>query len=265
MLAGERDQLIRGDLGALLELDGGMDALARELAHVSWIRLERKGRGRALRAAWAASDAQVVCYMDVDLSTDLRALLPLVGLATFAAVIASQALISGAFSITRQAIQLGLAPRLEVEQTSERERGQIYVPQVNWFLAVATILIVIGFETSGALAAAYGIAVTMTMVITALLLHVVATERCGWPRWATLAAIVLVLAYRIEEGAPGGAGGLPPLRLGLGAVATLAAATLILALPDPALPVLAGAHVERAQRLSAGDEVALLIPVAGGA
>jgi KUP system potassium uptake protein len=109
------------------------------------------------------------------------ALLPLVVLATAAAIIASQALISGAFSLTRQAIQLGYAPRLTVEHTSSWEMGQIYVPQVNWVLAISTILIVIGFRSSGALAAAYGIAVAMTMIITALLLHVIAVERWRWP------------------------------------------------------------------------------------
>jgi KUP system potassium uptake protein len=109
------------------------------------------------------------------------ALYPLVVLATAAAVIASQALISGAFSLTRQAIQLGYAPRLDVEHTSSQEMGQVYVPQVNAALAIGTIVIVIGFGSSNALGAAYGIAVTMTMVITALLLHVVATERWGWP------------------------------------------------------------------------------------
>ncbi len=109
------------------------------------------------------------------------ALLPLVVIATAAAVIASQALISGSFSLTRQAIQLGYAPRLDVEHTSSRERGQIYVPQVNWALMAATILIVIGFGSSSAVAAAYGIAVAMTMVITVLLLYVVMTERWRWP------------------------------------------------------------------------------------
>ncbi len=121
------------------------------------------------------------------------ALMPLVVLATLAAIIASQALISGAFSLTRQAIQLGYAPRLDIEHTSSLEMGQVYVPQVNWAMAVATILIVLGFQSSSALAAAYGIAVTVTMVITALLLHVVATERWGWPRWATLAVTGIFL------------------------------------------------------------------------
>jgi KUP system potassium uptake protein len=109
------------------------------------------------------------------------ALLPLVVLSTAAAIIASQALISGAFSLTRQAIQLGYCPRLDIEHTSSHEMGQVYVPQVNWALMLSTIAIVIGFGSSTALAAAYGIAVTLTMVITALLLHVVATERWRWP------------------------------------------------------------------------------------
>ena len=109
------------------------------------------------------------------------ALLPMVVLATAAAIIASQALISGAFSLTQQAIQLGYCPRLDIEHTSHHEIGQVYVPQVNWALMLSTIAIVIGFGSSTALAAAYGIAVTLTMVITAVLLQVVATERWGWP------------------------------------------------------------------------------------
>ena len=109
------------------------------------------------------------------------ALFPLVGLATAAAIIASQALISGAFSLTRQAIQLGYCPRLDIEHTSSHEIGQVYVPQVNWALMLSTIGIVMGFGSSTALAAAYGIAVTLTMVITAVLLHVIATERWKWP------------------------------------------------------------------------------------
>jgi KUP system potassium uptake protein len=115
------------------------------------------------------------------------ALLPLVVLSTAAAIIASQALISGAFSLTRQAIQLGYAPRLDVEHTSSWEMGQIYVPQVNWFLAISCILIVIGFGSSAALAAAYGIAVALTMVITGVLLPVVERQRWGWPMPVVLA------------------------------------------------------------------------------
>jgi KUP system potassium uptake protein len=122
------------------------------------------------------------------------ALIPLVGISTAAAIIASQALISGSFSITRQAIQLGLAPRLDVEHTSAREMGQIYVPQVNWALMAATVAIVFGFGSSGAVAAAYGIAVTLTMVITVLLLYVVMTERWKWPKPAAVAVMVFFLA-----------------------------------------------------------------------
>ena len=121
------------------------------------------------------------------------ALLPLVGLATAAAIIASQALISGSFSITRQAIQLGLAPRLDVEHTSAQEIGQIYVPQVNWALMLATVVIVIGFGSSGAIAAAYGIAVTLTMIITVLLLFVIETERWQWPKPVAITVMLLLL------------------------------------------------------------------------
>ena len=124
------------------------------------------------------------------------ALVPLVLIATGAAIIASQALISGSFSITRQAMQLGLAPRLDVEHTSAHEIGQIYVPQVNWALMVATVLIVIGFGSSSSLASAYGIAVTLTMVITVMLLYVVMTERWQWPRPA--AALVMSLFLAID-------------------------------------------------------------------
>jgi KUP system potassium uptake protein len=122
------------------------------------------------------------------------ALYPLVGLSTLAAIIASQALISGAFSLTRGAVQLGYAPRVDVEHTSSSERGQVYVPQVNWFLAASTILIVLGFQSSGALAAAYGIAVTLTMVCTALLLRVVALERWKWPPMLVLGLTVVFLS-----------------------------------------------------------------------
>jgi KUP system potassium uptake protein len=119
------------------------------------------------------------------------ALFPLVGLATAAAIIASQALISGAFSLTQQAIQLGYAPRLNIEHTSSDAIGQVYVPQVNFALMVSTVLIVLGFGSSSALAAAYGIAVTMTMVITAVLLHVIALERWRWP-WPVALTITSV-------------------------------------------------------------------------
>lgn len=108
------------------------------------------------------------------------ALYPLVALATIATVIASQAVISGAFSLTFQALQLGYLPRMRIMHTSEEERGQIYIPQLNWILFVATIALVLGFKSSSNLAAAYGIAVTTTMVITTLLLFVAMKKLWNW-------------------------------------------------------------------------------------
>jgi KUP system potassium uptake protein len=120
---------------------------------------------------------------------------PLVVLATLAAIIASQALISGAFSLTRQAIQLGYSPRLTIEYTSARKQGQIYMPQVNWMLMLCTVGLVLGFRSSSALAAAYGIAVTSTMVITTLLAYLVARRSWGVRRAvaASLAGFFLVI------------------------------------------------------------------------
>ncbi len=108
------------------------------------------------------------------------ALYPLVGLATMATVIASQAIISGVFSLTRQAIQLGYLPRMEIVHTSRAEIGQVYIPTVNWALMFATIALVIGFRSSTNLAGAYGLAVSMTMIITTVLAYVVARDLLGW-------------------------------------------------------------------------------------
>ena len=109
-------------------------------------------------------------------------LLPMVALATAASVIASQAVISGAFSVTRQAILLGYIPRLEIQHTSSREIGQIYVPFINWMLFVFVVLLVLGFQSSDNLANAYGIAVAATMVIECALLMVVARRLWKWSR-----------------------------------------------------------------------------------
>jgi KUP system potassium uptake protein len=96
-------------------------------------------------------------------------LFSLVLLSTAATVIASQAVISGAFSLSRQAIQLGLMPQLDLFQTSTRAQGQIYIPQINWLLLIAVLALVLGFQSSSALASAYGFAVTGTMTITTVL------------------------------------------------------------------------------------------------
>ncbi|MDP3540801.1 MAG: potassium transporter Kup [Azonexus sp.] len=121
------------------------------------------------------------------------ALYPLIGLATLATVIASQAVISGAFSVTKQAMQLGFVPRMEVQHTSDREEGQIYLPAVNWGLMLAVMILVLGFKTSNNLAAAYGIAVTGDMVITSILATVVVAKswKWGWMRASLLFACFL--------------------------------------------------------------------------
>jgi len=108
-------------------------------------------------------------------------LYPLVVLSAAATIIASQAIISGAFSLTRQAVQLGYMPRVQIDHTSVREIGQIYIPSVNWALAAATVALVLGFRSSSNLAAAYGVAVTTTMVITTFLAYFVSRDRWGKP------------------------------------------------------------------------------------
>ena len=114
-------------------------------------------------------------------------LYPLLVIATLAAIVASQALISGAFSLAQQSVQLGYSPRLTIIHTSKREHGQIYVPEVNTALMIGTLLIVLGFRSAGALSAAYGIAVTGTMAITTLLFAVIARSRWNWPLWRVVA------------------------------------------------------------------------------
>jgi KUP system potassium uptake protein len=120
---------------------------------------------------------------------------PLVLLATVATVIASQAVISGAFSLTSQAMQLGYCPRIRVKFTSEREKGQIYVPNINWLLLAAVIVVVLGFRSSSNLASAYGIAVTLTMMIDTLLAFVVvrALWHWSWPRAALFLVFFVVV------------------------------------------------------------------------
>jgi KUP system potassium uptake protein len=120
------------------------------------------------------------------------ALLPMVALSTLATIIASQAVISGAFSLTRQAIQLGYVPRMFIQHTSSQEQGQIYIGMVNWALMVGVVLLVIGFESSSALAAAYGVAVTGTMLITTVLSSAVVLLLWKTPRWL---AIPMLLGF----------------------------------------------------------------------
>jgi KUP system potassium uptake protein len=125
------------------------------------------------------------------------ALYPMVGVATAAAIVASQALISGAFSLTRQAVQLGYIPRVTVIHTSSTQIGQIYIPEVNWALWLGCLALVAGFRTVSNLAGAYGIAVTGTMIMTTLLLHTIACDRWHWPRWRARALTSLLLVVDV--------------------------------------------------------------------
>ena len=124
-------------------------------------------------------------------------LYPLIALATIAAIIASQALISGAFSLTRQCVQLGYSPRVTIVHTSKQEAGQIYIPEVNTALLIGCVLVVLYFRSSTAMGAAYGIAVTGTFIMTTCLLYVVARTWWGWSR---LRAISLVVPFLIIDG-----------------------------------------------------------------
>jgi KUP system potassium uptake protein len=193
-------------LGSVVLVITGAEALYADLGHF----------GRApIRAAWLtiALPALVLNYFGqgAALLRDPAAaanpfyalapgwtLYPMLALATAAAVIASQALISGVFSLTRQAVLLGLWPRARIVHTSADEAGQIYVPEVNWALLVACLIIALQFRGSSALAAAYGVSVTGTMVITSLLFALVARARFGWSLPATVALLVAFLAIDLS-------------------------------------------------------------------
>ncbi len=126
------------------------------------------------------------------------ALLPLVILSTIATVIASQAVITGAFSVARQAIQLGLLPRMLILHTSETQEGQIFIPRVNRLLLIGVLLLVLMFKSSSALASAYGIAVTGTMVVTTALAFVVVRKLWRWPLWLSILVIAVFLSVDLS-------------------------------------------------------------------
>ncbi len=146
-------------------------------------------------------------------------LYPLIVIATLAAIVASQALISGAFSLTQQAVQLGYSPRVTIVHTSEQQAGQIYIPEINQALMVGTLLLVVYFKSSTALAAAYGIAVTGTMVITSILFGVIAYTRWQWPAWKIgvleLLFLVIDLAFLGANAVKIEHGGWVPLLIGV--------------------------------------------------
>ena len=146
------------------------------------------------------------------------ALYPMVLLATIATVIASQAVISGAFSLTRQAVLLGFLPRLRLVQTSREEIGQIYIPVINWLLMIATIVLVLGFRTSNNLTGAYGVAIATTMVITTLLAYELTRKRWGWRLFTaimvTMGLLTVDLAFFGSNMLKIEAGGWVPLLVG---------------------------------------------------
>jgi KUP system potassium uptake protein len=146
------------------------------------------------------------------------ALYPLVGISLAAAAIASQALISGVYSLSQQGVMLGLLPRMTIRHTSAEERGQIYVPTINWMLMLGAVGLVLHFESSSKMAAAYGIAVTLTMVITTVLAFFLVRTRWGWNIWQASALTLLLLVPEIAFTAANAmkfmSGGWVPLAIG---------------------------------------------------
>jgi KUP system potassium uptake protein len=214
-------------LGAVVLSLTGAEALYADMGHfgrkpiqLAWITLVLPslminyfGQGALLLA-----DPSAVANPFYLLAPDW-ALLPLVMLSTLATVIASQAVISGAFSITLQAMQLGFLPRFQVRHTSESEMGQIYLPVINWLLLAGVVALVVGFGSSSNLAAAYGIAVTGTMLITNLLAFVVARNQWGWKPWQAfffvLPFVLIDLAFFSANSLKIADGGWFPLAFGL--------------------------------------------------
>jgi KUP system potassium uptake protein len=185
-------------LGAVFLVVTGSEALYADLGHfgrgpiqTAWLSvalpaltLNYLGQGALLLATpEAIENPFYLLYPD-------WALLPMVGLATAATIIASQAVISGAFSLTNQAIQLGLLPRIHIQRTSETQAGQIYIPRINGMLLIGVLFLVAQFRSSSGLASAYGIAVTATMVVTAAMALVVIWKVWKWPLWAAAALML---------------------------------------------------------------------------
>jgi KUP system potassium uptake protein len=214
-------------LGSVFLVLTGAEALYADMGHFGRKPIRLAWYGLVLPALflnYLGQGALVLNHPDAASNPFFRlapgwALYPLVGLATCAAVIASQALISGSFSLTMQAVQLGYAPRVGIAHTSSSERGQIYIPLVNWVLMVACVGLVLVFRTSDNLAAAYGIAVVLTMVITTCLFFFTARRLWGWSLILTagLCAVFLAveLAFLSANLIKLGHGGAFPLAIGL--------------------------------------------------
>jgi KUP system potassium uptake protein len=186
-------------IGAVfLALTGG-EALYADMGHVGASAIRRAWFGLVLPALLLNYFGQGALILSDPTAADNPfyklapewALIPMLVLATFATIIASQALVSGVFSLTRQAMQMGLCPRARIISTSYDEAGQIYVPAANWLLMIGTLLTVVLFRSSDSLAAAYGIAVSGTMLITTILLYRVAVSRWQWPSGIAIPIIAI--------------------------------------------------------------------------
>jgi KUP system potassium uptake protein len=219
-------------LGSVVLAVTGAEALYADMGHfgrkpigVSWLffvmpalLLNYMGQGAMILSLDAQAAVEVVKNPFFFLAPEMLRL-PLVILATMATVIASQAVISGAFSVTQQAIQLGFIPRLSIRHTSEAAVGQIYIPVINWALLVMVILLVLFFQTSSNLAAAYGIAVTGAMFIDTCLLTVVLFSLWKWKPWLAIPLLavffIVDIAYFVANLTKVPDGGWFPLLVGL--------------------------------------------------
>ncbi|MGO8996223.1 MAG: potassium transporter Kup [Polyangiaceae bacterium] len=221
-------------LGSVVLAVTGGEALYADMGHFG---------ARPIRVAWLtlAMPALVLCYFGqgalilrdpASAENPFFAMVPsgaatlaLVGLSSAATVIASQALISGAFSLTRQAMQLGYFPRVTIKHTAAHTEGQIYIPQINWILAVGCLLLVIGFQKSDRLASAYGIAVTGTMALTSLVYYVVMRYTWKWSALASAAVLALFLSFDLPFFAANTVkildGGWVPVAIGVGFIAAM--------------------------------------------
>jgi KUP system potassium uptake protein len=189
--------------GVFLALTGA-EALYADMGHVGATAIRRAWFGLVLPAlllnyfgqgALVLTDPKAIDSPFYKLAPHW-AVIPLIGLAALATIIASQALVSGVFSLTRQAMQMGLCPRMRIVPTSGDEAGQIYVPTANWLLMIGTLLVVVLFKSSEHLAGAYGIAVSGTMLVTTILLYRVAISRWKWP--PALAIVIIVVFGAVD-------------------------------------------------------------------
>jgi KUP system potassium uptake protein len=224
-------------MGAVFLTVTGAEALTADMGHfgrgpiqLSWfglalpmLALNYFGQAALASKALTAAEAAGVALPNADwffLMAPHQWRFGLVLFSGFATVIASQAVITGAFSLTQQAIQLGLLPRMEIKITSPTEAGQIYVAPINWLLFVGVVLVVLSFRSSSALAHAYGISVTGTMVVTTMLAYIVVRHVWKWRLWTTLALIVplfaLDLTFFVANLLKVLTGGWAPLALGAG-------------------------------------------------